>query len=250
MASVLTWMLLLGVCDGFLSQYDIRGYMAPLTQFNIETNTMEPTADDLNLIMKSCFEGAGMDSCTYDDSGVIDDLTGYSSNMVDFPFAWASEFPGSLKYCLQCCGNHRLSYYFDETFPLVCNLDSFVSSNVMRDLNNEYYPDYEFRFARYETSSDTSVTRCALERTHREQGWELMGYNITIWVEEQNNIIGFWRGVRKCEALAFETNDTVIKAEKLFYENIRLLVNDDTINAGTSRFLKAVSLQLLMLSLF
>mmetsp|Transcript_11915 Transcript_11915/g.19402 ORF Transcript_11915/g.19402 Transcript_11915/m.19402 type:complete len:265 (-) Transcript_11915:787-1581(-) len=176
----------------------------------------------------SCFFGIGMKTCTYEPDLVAQentfDLSGMDSDMVAAPFNWQTMFPGNKLYCLECCSNTRLQHNVDETLKIKCSLEDPRANYNGRSKTFDIIraADWEFRFARRQTSTDDTVITCEIIRSDRTK--YMVGYEVTLWIEEYNSVISFWRGVSKCEAKAIESNDADIIGAKLFEERIRLVV--------------------------
>jgi hypothetical protein len=187
-------------------------------------NDADNANPDMNAIM-SCFHGIGMKTCTYDES-----QSRYSKDEMDltgdFPdFSWDSYFTGDALYCLECCSNRRLSYEVDEVIALKCDLSNPRLTYNGRSKSMEIIKntDWEFRFAKRSFAADDTLTRCALQRIDPNK--YVIGYDLTLHVEEHDEIVGFWRGVNECTAVAIETDDTTIVATNIFTEKIRLVVS-------------------------
>jgi hypothetical protein len=111
-------------------------------------------------------------------------------------------------WCLQCCDSTRTDWDFKETFAMRCSIeknsddvpvDPPLYTNGIRshsEIMNLY--NYAFVFGRRETSTDTTLTRCVLNR-HVKIPY-LIGYNLTIGVQEYFQSGKYWRGVNYCYA--------------------------------------------------
>lgn len=179
-------------------------------------------ADDLQSIM-ACYHGIGMTTCSYDESqSVGEDVIDLSGVFADF--SWETIFPGDKLYCMSCCSNRRLSYAFEETVAVTCDLsDPFATYNGRsKTLDLIRGSDWEFRFARRDTTIDAEIVRCDLQRT--DPSLYVVGYTLRLWVEEHSQVVAYWRGVTKCEAEAIESADVPVVASNQFVEKIVLVV--------------------------
>jgi len=192
---------------------EIWGQMAPIDD-----------PDNLNQIM-SCFYGVGFTRCTFDEAAALAasgdevDLTGA------FPdFSYDATYPADRAFCIQCCSNRRLAFEIDDTLVLRCD---FTNDRDTRDSRSKNFQvisnyDWEFRFARRETSADDTIVRCPLERI--DPTAYIVGYELTLNVLERSaSGFSFWRGVESCSATAIESSDSTVLGTKVFTEQIRLV---------------------------
>ncbi|GBG27008.1 Hypothetical Protein FCC1311_032312 [Hondaea fermentalgiana] len=175
--------------------------------------------DDVQGLLSTCFSGINMTTCTYDDeASASDDLSGIFAD-----FSWGSVFSGEAAYCLTCCNNRRLDFSSGELIALQCDLSNPLATKSGKGIDsiklNE--TDWEFRFARRSTVDDRAITRCALQRTNYSN--MVSGYELTIYAQEYNNVVAFWRGVTGCNAVAIEVAPEAITND--FSERIILQVN-------------------------
>jgi hypothetical protein len=189
---------------------------------------------DVDQRVMSCFMGLGMKTCTYDEaaaqsalgggggggsSGAFEDMSGQFDD-----FSTDVQFPGNELYCIQCCNQRRLDWAVDQTVAAKCDMtDPFQTYNGRSmSLDTVRSTSWEFRFAMRTTTTDASVVTCPLQRT--DPSLYVLGYKLTLWVKEYNQVIAYWRGVNKCEAVAVETNNTVMVASNVFREEVRMIL--------------------------
>ena len=116
----------------------------------------------------------------------------------------ASSSPIGGNFCIKCCNNLRSEFYFHETWNFDCNL----GPEITRDQYDLY--DYEFRFARRRTLSDSTSVSCELPRTTEvNRTTTLAGYKLTVGVYESSQSIDYWRSVISCEAEPIEIEGRV-----------------------------------------
>ena len=236
--------LLLGVCCKVCDA--IEGTSAIWGQM-IEDDA-DNAADDPNAIM-SCFHGIGMKTCTYDE-----DESAYTEDEFDlggaFPdFSWESFFPGDTLYCLECCSSRRLTHSVNQLIALKCDLSNPRLTYNGRSKTMDIIKNigWNFRFAKRSSAADAEITRCSLNRTDPTK--YVVGYELTLQVEEHNDVVGFWRGVNECQAIAIETDDVAIIAANIFTEKIRLVISAAEDTLMPSMIISALALAMALLSL-
>eukprot|EP00941_MAST-03F_sp_MAST-3F-sp1_P004019 g4019.t1 len=117
--------------------------------------------------------------------------------------------------CLECCDNTRTSYHFEETIVQVCNVEGRENSDVPHTMIDFDIPttgrkvqrankermnlfDYQFTFGKRSNSLDETLVSCKLNRYVKTP--YLVGYNLTIGVQEYFSAGKWWRGVNWCYA--------------------------------------------------
>jgi hypothetical protein len=132
-------------------------------------------------------------------------------------------------YNVQCCGRNR----YVDVWRLGCPMDPVAK------VRSNYY-GMEFRMARKRTMSDKSYVICPIKRSackYNDATGEtiscgivekqydktyLVGYNLTIWVEEYSSNFFYWRGVSKCEVESIERL-TPLRVNERFNETIYMI---------------------------
>jgi hypothetical protein len=97
-----------------------------------------------------------------------------------------NRFPGDgQNYCLNCCDNQRLDYFFKETWDLYC-----PPVGLPPTIKSTNLTDYQFQFARLKTPEDLEIIKCELPRT----GGVLIGYHVVVQVTEKSSSGEYWVG--------------------------------------------------------
>jgi hypothetical protein len=240
--------------------------VAALQQLPLRCEALQETSDlwgamvDLQLPGKdveqrvmSCFMGLGMKTCTYDEVAAQSALGSGSGSdeFVDLSgqfddFSMDVQFPGTELYCIECCNQRRLDWAVDQTVATKCDMtDPFATYNGRSmSLDTVRSTSWEFRFAVRTTTTDASVVTCPLKRTN--PSLYVLGYKLTLWVQEYNQVIAYWRGVNRCEAVAVETNDTVMVASNVFREEIRMILTSSADRASPHLAAAATALLLIV----
>ena len=135
-------------------------------------------------------------------------------------------------YCLQCCGSNPDMM---DVWDMYCPVDAAWSSK----LNSIQFIGAEFRMARMRTIIDTEHVKCPLKSTlctYDDKGNTLscdvvpgapnttyiVGYELTLNVNEYSEDFSYWRGVSSCSAVAMH-RDTPLQAGETFREKIIML---------------------------
>lgn len=174
-------------------------------------------ARNVQNVYAKCFEGMGFESCL---PVIPTDVISYES-LLPYYRELASYY--GQPYCLQCCGE---SIDYVDTWDLYCDLDDTTKSKA-----NLY--GMELRLARNRYDGDTGIISCPLRRsacTYSSEGKTLgcdrstdhtflVGYTLTIEVEQYSGSFRYWRGASRCSIESYESN-WPLNATNQFHETI------------------------------
>ena len=136
-------------------------------------------------------------------------------------------------YCLTCCGEHEGR---QDTWDLSCDMDISTarSSNLF---------GYELRLGAMQYEGDQTVISCPLKRTgctYEDDGVTLIscdvtdtylvGYILTLEVQEYDKNFSFWTGIKSCSLETLES-DTPLESGDIFKETIVMKYPWDIMNS-------------------
>ena len=167
-------------------------------------------------ILAKCFWGMGFTTCVanyQDDDIILQRNTDYYNDITD-------NYGSS--YCLTCCGEHEEK---QDTWDLHCDLDISTASS-----SNVY--GYELRLGAMQYDGDQTIISCPLKRTactYEDDGVTLIecvadntylvGYTLTLEVQEYDKNFNFWTGIKSCSLVA-EESTTPLASGDTFRETI------------------------------
>eukprot|EP01038_Epipyxis_sp_PR26KG_P010395 gene10395-13962_t len=194
-----------------------------------------------NVISSTCFSGIGFTTCV-PNKPADDDR--YSNELLYLQDLAAIR---GTNYCLQCCGAQPDRI---DVWDLICTVD-YATVGVTN------YFGYELRLATHKTATDTGYITCPLRRTackYSSSGKTLscnrasadnylVGYTLTITVQQYDANFQYWRGASYCEIETIEANSS-LKVGETFHEKIIMKYSPKN---GTSLDLSKLFLLLLFL---
>ena len=194
-------------------------------------------------ILAKCFWGLGLTTCVadYQDDDIILQRNHPFYNEINDNYGSA--------YCLTCCGEHEER---KDIWDLSCDLD--ISTAATSNLYG-----YELRLAAMQYDGDQSIVTCPLKRTactYEDDGVTLIGcavddtylvgYTLTLEVQEFDKNFNFWTGIKSCSLVA-EESDTALGSGDLFRETIIMKYPWDIMN--TLDFVKPLIALLVVVTL-
>lgn len=195
-----------------LGDYAIYG------KFNLAA--IEVNARETSQVLAKCFGGMNYPTCMPDF-----DSSGQDPARHHPEYTAIADNYGSV-YCLSCCGTHQEQ---KDIWDLYCDMDLSTAAAA-----NKYA--YELRLGANQFDGDETLVRCPLPRsacTYADDGITvvscniagdntyLVGYKLTIVVQEYSQNLQFWRGVKSCSIEAMES-DTPLGSGDQFREYIVL----------------------------
>lgn len=178
------------------------------------------------LVNAQCFDGIlGLTTC------MATNLDQPNAIFEDLPYYYNFNSRGNQPYCVQCCGNNAVRV---DTWALSCTMNpvTLAQSNVF---------GYEFRFTRRAQGPEdsSSIIRCPIWRSEcnyfpngtasfcpKIHANYLIGYTLTLNIQEYDVNFEYWRGVESCLVTTYESNTSLPNQGK-FTEEILLVYNND-----------------------
>ena len=178
------------------------------------------------LVNAQCFDGIlGLTTCeatNLDQPNAIFD---------DLPYYYNFNSRGNQPYCVQCCGNSAERI---DTWALSCTMNpvTLTKSNLF---------GYEFRFTKRAQgpADSSSIISCPIWRSEcnyfangtvsfcpKTHSKYLIGYTLTLLVQEYDVNFEYWRGVESCLVTTYESNTSLPNQGK-FTEEILLVYKND-----------------------
>lgn len=155
------------------------------------------------------------------------------------------------QWCLECCDSSRTSWLFQETFVQLCDAMGSGNDDVPIDVISFKSPstgktvmrsdkekmnlfDYTFAFGKRTNTIDDTLVTCKLNRYIKVP--YLIGYNLTIGIQEYYAGGSYWRGVNWCYAEPIVATqgywESTIKGKFEFMEVITVTNGPDPYNTA------------------
>ena len=118
----------------------------------------------------------------------------------------------------------------------------------MEDLD-AFFDSHAFVFAQRKSFADmVDKVSCMLERQGSEANQAfLVGYSLTLYVNEYSTLLNYWRGVTGCNATGIYNTSHVINANfGTFVENITLVVGSANSSRAPSRLLWVLTTMMIL----
>lgn len=205
-------------------------------KFNSYLNPID--TKELSFITTKCFQGLMFSTCR--PTNVPDDYFGQSV-LLPYYVKFASLY-GTM-YCVQCCGTEP--DHIDH-WNLECQMDIQTVS-----ASNAYGNELRLA-ARQQPTGDKNIITCPLKRSacaydgkktlncdgQATDTTYLVGYTLTITVQQLDVDFGYWRGVTDCDIVTEESN-TMLQPGDNFRETI-IMVHIPNITNSRADFGKTV----------
>lgn len=192
---------------------------------------------EIGQVIGKCFQGLQFTTCV--PHGQNFDGTNsyyYLPYYMDLPKIYGS------MYCAQCCGDSPNQI---DTWNLMCKVDAVTAAT-----SNLY--GYEFRLARNAYKGDREVIICPIKRSACQYDGKttlscdglatddtyLVGYTLTLTVQQYDQNFKYWRGLSNCEVESVESK-TPLSSGDNFHEVLIMIhhPNPEPLDAPKTLFI-------------